>query len=204
MAKLFENFSFNTVGYEFESAIRSFRKSFELSRSALEADVEKIRADLEAYLAGDEFVGERTDEGDIIWEQDRIYEMDIEAAEDAVLELRRTYMIAIYHAWERAIRRQTKTDVHSHALLVEAAKKDHIEPLPELEKVSQLVNLLKHNNAKWAKKLLDSWPDVVTPGILGRRDGDYYSSVILTDDHIEEILRAAAASGPVGFPDRQP
>jgi hypothetical protein len=112
-------------------------------------------------------------------------------------------VIAIYHSWERAIRRQTKTDVQSHTLLVEAAKKDHIEPLPELERVSQLVNLLKHNNAKWAKKLLDSWPDVVTPRILDRKDGDYYSSVILTDDHIEEILTLAASSGPVGFPDRK-
>lgn len=102
MTNPFSNLVFSVVGYEYESSIRTFRRSFELSRTALEADVEKIRSDLAAYLAGDEWIGERTEHGHVLWDQERTYELDIEAAEEAIQDLRRTYVIAIYHRWERA------------------------------------------------------------------------------------------------------
>jgi hypothetical protein len=192
------------VGYEFESSIKSFRKSFELSRTALADAAEKIRSDLAAYLAGDEWIGERTEDGHTIWDQEQVYEMEIEAAEEAIQELRQTYLIAIYHRWERAVRLYTKSDEQSHAKLVRDAEKHGIHPLPKVENISQLVNLLKHNNLRWAEKVRTSWPDVMNPHILNRKDGDFSASVVLTDDHVYEVLNAVAASGPVAFPGKQP
>jgi hypothetical protein len=204
MSSLGFNLQFSVIGYEFESSIRTLKKSFELSRAALDVEVGRIRNDLAAYLASGEFIGERTDEGDIIWDQERAYEMDIEAAEEAIEELRRTYVIAIYHRWERGVRLSTRSDEHSHLKLVKVAEKHGIHPLPVLEKISHLVNLLKHNNAKWDEKLLASWSDVVHANILNRRDGDFCASIVLTDKHIEEILNAVAVSGPVAFPNGRP
>ncbi len=66
MTKLFADLTFSVIGYEFESSISAFRKSFELSRAALAAEAARIRSDLDAYIAGDEFIGERTEDGHTI------------------------------------------------------------------------------------------------------------------------------------------
>lgn len=188
--KPFANFYFSVVGYEFQVAIKSLKETYTASSIALNEKAVRLSHELDDYNSSGEFIGERAEEGHIVWEQDDLLGHQIEAIAETTQELRKAYAIAVYHLWERAARLYTHSKA-DHSRLVAALAAVEMEPvvaIPELTGLWHLVNYLKHLNPSWLEKLRISWPEVTKRG-----------AVVLSEWHMETVFNAAALSGPVGF-----
>lgn len=146
--------------------------------------------------AGGERIGEWED-GHRLWEQDQVIGLQIDDAEESVMDLRKAYVLAIYHHWERAARRWTRiSDRAAHDKLAKATR-DLGYPIDiRLEAVRDLVNTLKHNNVERAKQLFASWPEVLKADPAARPQLDWYSMVSLQDRHVHEACQIVRRSGP--------
>lgn len=147
---------------------------------------------------GGEWIGERDEDGYRLWDQEQILDMQIEANNEALLALRKAFVIALYHYWERAIRVTVGGDDRAdHAKLVTLAAAKGIVVRPELDAIRDLANLLKHDNARWGNALLQSWSGLFAPGFQPRPGRtDWYDSVRITDDDVVRAFEAVVASGP--------
>jgi len=129
-------------------------------------------------------------------------------AEEALLLVRKAFVIAIYHLWERGARRWApqKKKKPNHSDLV-AALTDAAIVIDKagLEELRLLVNCLKHNSDD-ARKLYglrrdlfddDFDPDAIHPGTdKPFVNIDWAEQVMLTNDNVESYLRVVQNSGP--------
>ncbi|AEH86626.1 hypothetical protein Mesop_2148 [Mesorhizobium opportunistum WSM2075] len=192
--------NFNFHGYRFQESTKILYASFRLAVQALRADVERAQNEAVAYQkyldAGGEWIGERED-GHVIWDQEQVLDMQIEASDEALMALRKAFVIALYHYWERAIRVSTGDDKAKHDVLVALASAKGITIKPGLSPVRDLVNLLKHDNARWGIALRQSWSNLFHPGFQpGAARVDWYNAVTLTDDDVALVFETVAGSGP--------
>lgn len=74
--KIFGDLVSNRIGYEYEHAMSAYRKNFEISHAAIAAEIERINRDLEEYRSSGEFIGEKADDGQTIWDQEQTYEVE--------------------------------------------------------------------------------------------------------------------------------
>lgn len=192
--------SFNMLGFSYQQGVDWLETGFATSAPAMVELRAKLSRDLEAYeasvLAGGERIGEWED-GHRLWEQDQLFAIQMEDAEESLMDLRKAYVLAIYHHWERAARRWSRISTHAKHDKLVTATRDLGYPIdPRLEGVRDLVNTLKHNNAATASKLFLSWPDVLRADPAKRPDMDWYSVVHLGDRHVHEVCEIVRASGP--------
>jgi hypothetical protein len=193
--------NFSVVGYKYQRGLDALIASYHHSNSAL-TDRAHRNLVLEAQYGdlieqGGPEIGEWDEDGFRVWSQDQVLALDVEIAEAAVGELRKAFLIAIYHHWERAIRVVTGDMKAKHADLIKKAVNHNISISPELERVVRAANALKHNNDKRGGELHDIWPEVFGGLFFKPKPGiDWYAAIDLDDKHIEMAVNAVAASGP--------
>jgi hypothetical protein len=192
--------NFNLLGFAFQQGVNWLETGFATAALALRAQFENRESDLEAYkahvAAGGERIGEWED-GLTLWEQDDILAIHIDDAEEALMDLRKAYVMAAYHHWERSARRWTRAGPHAkHAKLVSATVALGYPLSGQLTGLHDLVNTLKHNSARWAAALASSWPEVLTADPAAMPEQDWYRAVELTDAHVHQACEIIRRSGP--------
>lgn len=196
--------SFNVYGYDLDSAVKIIRGGLNAAERALKEDEDRVSSDMaennRQIEAGKIRGGEATSDGELDYDPNEIYAYDFMTIESTQMEVRKSMMIALYHAWERVARRMTgKTGPRdNHAALEAAMAEQGITLTPELDHLRRLVNLVKHNSKE---KLLQLWtvrPDLFYTGFDPERHfPDDWSDTVRLDDHqIAGFFAAVAASGP--------
>lgn len=189
---------FNLYGYVYQSGLDVLRRSYTVAAGAHAAEAARIRTNLDAYHRDGVWIGERDEDGTIIWDQEQILEFDIQAAEEAMLILRKTYVVAAYHHWEKCAQTWVGLKARGgHADLAKRARRANVPQSPDLERVYRLANTLKHSNDRTGLKLLEAWPEMLperdqwTP-----RGAQWFDAVHLEDADVTTIFDVVAASGP--------
>lgn len=197
MAKL----NFNMQGLVFQGGVDTLRSGFDTAVDALRSAWTRSQQDLEAYEAAvaadpSQWIGEEED-GHVLWEQSQMLEISIADAEEALLALRKAFVIAVYHHWERAARRWTLLTVRADHKALSAGTLATGYPVnPKLEAVLHLVNTLKHDSATKGERLLAAWPEVFSPGFTPTSRTHWYEAVRVTDAQVLEVCEIVASSGP--------
>lgn len=198
MAKL----NFDMRGYAFKAGLDVLREGYASASKALTADVERVKSEATAYEASDEFIGEHDDEGNLLWEQGQVLNMQQETAEEALMALRKAFVLVLYHHWERAIRAYTGSGKSAdHEKLVRRARDNGFPVDGRLDVVRDLANALKHDKGA---RLQESWPEVLTLGARSHQPRDWYEAIRLEDTHVVEVFEIIAQSGPKIWPEGKP
>ncbi|MBB2157734.1 hypothetical protein HLH33_15705 [Gluconacetobacter diazotrophicus] len=156
---------FSPLGFIYQAALDALRLAADTAESALASQLAAKRAELAAYNAGTVFIGERDADGYRIWEQDQVLEIAIERLAEALLEVRRTFVISAYHHWEVSVvswarhADPTAKDPGHHDQLVAKAADLGYPADPELCKVRRLANLFKHDSSTARAALEQAVPD---------------------------------------------
>jgi Ni/Co efflux regulator RcnB len=192
---------FNAHGYVFQSGLEILSRSYASAWSALAGDVERAADDAFGYQQaleeGAEFIGDRDEDGNVIWSREEELDHDHQVAEEALRTLRRAYVISMYHHWERGVRTWTgDNDTRGHAKMVKKLAKLGLQVHPKLEVVRIVTNLLKHDNDDWGQRLLVVDSGLVDQGSTRSFVPGWYDRVVLSDNHMTEFFNAVAASGP--------
>lgn len=192
MAKL----DFSMRGFIYESGLDCLRDSF---TAAVEGIQVKLQEESEAWDSetGDYAIEPQfAENGSVVFDPGDVYSYKVEALEDAHVELRKAFAIAIYHFWERKMRTYGKLEKGNHKIFTEVAESLGIKIPSEFARVYRLANALKHNSAGTLNKLHDEWSEV--SGVLFKVEGtrDWYSRINLTDDHIYYLLDLTKQAGP--------
>jgi hypothetical protein len=189
-------------GYAFDSGLGILREGYKSAAAALRADIERVKAEAAAYEASDEFIGERDDDGYVLWEQNQVLDMQRETAEEALMAFRRAYAIVLYHFWEREIRTFTESGASAdHEKLVKRAGEKGFPIDARLNAVRDLANALKHNKGA---NLQASWPEVLTLHARTGQPRNWYDAIQPTDEHLTEAFEIIAGSGPQIWPNGKP
>ena len=157
--------NFSPRGYAFQSGIDVLRKSAGAGLAALRTETSELRLKLEAYRKAGAFVAERDDEGHIIWDEEDRLQLEIKIGEEAMMELRKAFVVATYHHWERSVLRWAarnaqvmtldgvgaKTKRLDHGKLRAAAEKAGFRADAHMSSVVALANFLKHGSAHWGE-----------------------------------------------------
>ena len=192
----------NLQGYIFQEGVTVLTAAYHAAADALNEEWGRAKEEALAYQEGVEngtveWIGERDDEGYVLWDQEQIHEMEVESKVEGLAALRKAFALSIYHHWERGARIWTGNDDKDHKKLVKAVEAKGIKVHPRLEAVKDLANLLKHDNDKRGADLLKSWPQVLPSGFKkGANRTDWYGAVKLTNSHLDEAFNIVAASGP--------
>lgn len=180
--------------YQFEHGLRMLEKGYTAARDALQADIERTKAEAIAYekhLAnGGEWIGEFED-GHILWEQSQIYEAEINDVELALLDVRKAFIIALYHYWEHSAT-AWKGSYGSHHELAQFCASEGYGPSPELDAVRYLANYLKHgpkSRTDWLDRLRRNYPTFMPKGPVEGLFG-------LSDESVFKVAAIIFASGP--------
>jgi len=114
------------------------------------------------------------------------------------MALRKAFVIALYHHWERAIRASAAGANGNHDKLVKRAQAKGILIDARIGALRDLVNALKHDSDRCGKALLSSWPDIFSPNFQpGTLKTDWYRAVSLKDHHVVEAFEIVSGSGPI-------
>lgn len=194
--------TFNMQGYAFQEGIRVLIAAHETTADALHEELQRAKENALAYQeeveSGErEWIGERDEDGNIIWDQEQVHDMEIESKVEGQAAVRKAFILALYHHWERSARTWTGSDKRDHDKLVAAVEAEGTPTHPRLGAVRDLANLLKHDNDKWGDAVLQSWPGVFPYGFAkasGRTN--WYDAVRLSDTQLVDAFNIVAGSGP--------
>jgi len=195
-------FPWNLQGYVFQEGVTVLIAAYHAASEALREEWERAKEEAQAYQDGVdrgeiEWIGERDEDGSILWDQEQVHDLEIESKVEGMAALRKAFALSIYHHWERGARKWTGNDVNDHDKLVRAVEAIGIPISPRLKAVKDLANLLKHDNDKRGDDLLESWPQVFRPGFKkGENRTDWYGAINLTDAQLTEVFNIVAKSGP--------
>lgn len=194
--------TFNMQGYVFQEGIRVLIAAHGTAADALHEELERAKEDALAYQEAvergeTEWIGERDEDGHVIWDQEQVHDMEIESKVEGQAAVRKAFILALYHHWERSARIWTGSDKRDHDKLVAAVVAAGTTIHPRLGAVRDLANLLKHDNDKWGHALLQSWSAIFPYGFTQRPGRtNWYDAVRLSDAHLVEAFNIVAASGP--------
>lgn len=191
---------FNAHGFVFQSGLDILRSSFLEAEEALSSSLERAKDEAFAYQQAQEqgagWVGERDDDGHIIWDQQTLLDNNVEVAQEANYAVRCAFAVSIYHHWERSALRWLDEKQLAHPTLVSKVRALGYKVDPKMDEIRLLVNALKHGNAHWGLKLFELGNPYFEKGFCPNDKTDWYDAVRLTHDQIEEIFNVVAASGP--------
>lgn len=195
-------FSFNLQGYVFQQGVQVLLSAYETAADALTEALNRAHDDKAAYLAeaaidDTAWIGERDEEGHVIWDQEQVHDMEIEAKAEALEAVKKAFVISVYHHWERSARIWTGNDHRDHARLVKSVERLGYPISPRLHALRDLANLLKHDNDKRGADLFKSWPAVL-PSVHQNpeRRTNWYEAVRLKNQDLTDVFNIVAASGP--------
>lgn len=198
--------SFDAKGYLFQEKLNALRSGFETASKTLSKELDDVRTAATQYRQsmenGGDWIGERDDDGSILWDQENLLEMQEDAAHDTLLAFRKAYVITAYHHWERGMQSWTKSN--SSAGFSDLLKKAEDRGLivhERLELVRDLANTLKHNKKSAGQRLLSKWPDLFRPGLQPDKVRDWYEAMNLEDADVYEVFDIVARSGPRARPE---
>ncbi|WP_156941716.1 hypothetical protein [Mesorhizobium sp. WSM2561] len=179
--------------YQFEHGLRMLEKGYVAARDALQAEIERTKIEAVAYeeaLAnGGEWIGELED-GRILWEQSQVYDAQIDDVHHALFEVRKAFVIALYHHWEHSAA-GWKGGYAAHDELAKYCAGEGYGPSPELGAVQCLANHLKHgpnSRTDWLGLLRNNYPS-----FLARGSGFLFG---LSEDDLYKVAATILASGP--------
>jgi len=179
--------------YQFEHGLRLLEKGYTAARDALQAEIERTKVEAAAYeeaLAnGGEWIGEYED-GHILWEQSKVYETQIDDVHHALFEVRKAFVIALYHHWEHSAAGWNGGPA-SHSELAQYCANAGYGPSPELDAVRCLANHLKHgpnSGTDWLGRLRKDYPS-----FLPYRPGVVFG---LSEDTLYKVAAVILSSGP--------
>lgn len=196
----------------FVDRIKRLRSAYRSACAPFDDELKQLEHDADVFQR-------RVDEGTVQWPEfdeetglSRDYGEEFaerrQDAEDVLLLVRKAFVVAIYHLWERGAQRwvlqKNKRPRHKElvAVLTEAAI---VIDEARLNELGVLANCLKHNSDD-ARKLYgrrrdlfteDFDPDAILSG-TGKppRTIGWAEHVVLTDESIESYLQTIQSSGP--------
>jgi hypothetical protein len=213
---------FNYEGFEYQAGLDSIERAAIAGLGALQDDLFKNAKCLQQYRSEGVFEGERDENGTTIYEVCDDFRFEMAVAVDSQNELRRAFVLAAYHFWERSVVRwalvrnlkpkSKKKDKNEGAFqgydeLKTAAENEVINypPHPDLQAVSQIANVLKHESKKSQKKLKEDhpalWAELMNVVHLpfGRPEG-----LKISDPIMRKIFEIIRQSGPYVSPEKKP
>lgn len=194
-------FTFNAHGYAYQDSIRVLRLSFQAAEDALLDDLDRAKDEAMAWQQsldmGGEWIGERDEDGHVLWDRQTLLDFRVEDSRQATDMLRKAFLIAIYHHWERSACTWTGLAKTDHAKLTKAVSALGYPLHPGLDTLRVMANTLKHDNDGWGGKCLAQRPDLFPYGFTPVPGKTRWSMVLtLHSRHIEEAFDAIARSGP--------
>lgn len=190
---------FNAWGYSFQEGALTLQRAYQAAEDALSGDLDKATEEAATYRHnvqnGAEPEQELDDGGYLVFDQGDILNMNIEAASGALSAMRKAFVLAFYHHWERSARQWTKLDNAKHDKLSAAVLAMNYPIESGLGGVRDLANTIKHNSAQWGSKLAASWPATLPTGAPKGSD-DWYDSVELSAKLMQDVGHIIAHSGP--------
>lgn len=211
-------FVFSPRGYVYQSGLDCIRLAAKSGQNSLQEAISFKQEQLKQYEADSVFVGERDEDGYVLWEQNDILNLDIERLQEALLELRRAFALTAYHYWETSVYQwfhQENPETQSINLgnyrnlaktLKDLGNKDpSLQNIPDknLCIVSHISNVIKHTSDNSKEYLSKNMPiELVgiiknTPKIYGNRP-----QVYLEEHHLNWIFDVIAHSGPIANSNR--
>ncbi|AAW62098.1 Hypothetical protein GOX2366 [Gluconobacter oxydans 621H] len=129
-------------------------------------------------------------------------------AYEAIATVRKAFIIQAYHNWEKFVCKCFSQTFPSEKVprgfddLSKAAERMGFILHPELNLVSDLSNVLKHDSKKSCERLLSEWPKLFSPDpeILSKElddeDINWTSNIKIDDKWIDKIFSILEKSGP--------
>lgn len=208
MAKL--DFNFWASDYEHRltvlaDTLAAAEGALNAKSAEIEALAKKYEADVEAGIVPNEEEYEE-ETGAMIWSRSWGYDQDLEVINEGLVSLRKAFVVALYHHWERTAQRWTGVDSTSgNYALLQAVRDKGRSPPNRLQHVYHLNNVLKHNSQKFGPMLLREWPEMfMFSHMLQQRvdkgdvSFDWAERVAISADQMHEIFDVIRASGPSG------
>lgn len=184
--------------YQFEHGLRMLEKGYSAARDSLENEIKRIEIESKAYetsLAnGGKWIGERDEEGYTLWDQSRLYDLQIEDIHSALFEVRKAFVIALYHFWEDAAALWNGKQA-THEKLERYCSDVGYGPSPDLGAVRCLANHLKHgsnSHSDWLVQLRGKYPTFLPP-----QRGPIF---VFWEDTLLKVAAAIYESGPTAQP----
>ena len=202
---------FNPYAYDLETAVGLVRRGLQAAERAMQEDEERVAAEMaenNRRIAAGEVEGATFDsDGDLLNDPNEGYHYDFMDIESTQMEVRKSMMIALYHAWERVVRKLTRltSSKHNHTELEAALAEMNILVTPEVDHLRRLVNLVKHNSKEKMLKLWEVRPDLFYRGFKPDEHfpDDWSDTVRLDNEQIADFFTAVIVSGPTHDHPRQ-
>jgi len=170
---------------------------------------EQAKAFQQLVDAGEAQWDETDEERGITYSYGEVFSERTSDSNDALLVLRKAFVIVIYHYWERGALRWVSHSKkrHNHGDLVEALQSNGVSlDVEGLNQLNMLVNCLKHNSRKSGPDLYRARHDLFEPGIdpsathpgTGKlfRNLDWAENIVLIDDNMEQFFTTVRSSAP--------
>tara|TARA_R110002020_G_scaffold25225_6_gene82117 strand:- start:1791 stop:2411 length:621 start_codon:yes stop_codon:yes gene_type:complete len=196
-AALFSN-KVDRLRLAFHAAVAPFHSELAELQTQHDAHAAKVQAKQAVWEEFDEETGSGWSFGEDLAERR-------EDADDALLTIRKAFVMAVYHLWERSAQRWGKSD-DDHKGLVKALAKAGIGVDSRLGELHLLVNCLKHNSKKAAPELFANVPSLFAPDfdpnalntITGKPFSriDWAENIVLTDADVDRYLDVVLNSAP--------
>lgn len=165
--RLLAPFNFNFYGYDYERGITVLSEGLSAATQALEEKRSGAEAAWKTYedavMSGEVEEEEERDEetGSLLWSRSLAFEYDIKLIDEGIAALRKAFVMALYHHWERIVCQWTDAPIGSnHKKLVARIKAKGVDLPAQFEHIYLLNNVLKHNSASAGPSLLEVWPDL--------------------------------------------
>ncbi|MGN7772192.1 hypothetical protein [Phyllobacterium sp. 22552] len=192
------SFFFDVRSYKLHFGLDLLQSSFEISMEALYERIRSAEAKLAHYMENGGIV-ERDAEGNVIFDEVIVHEFELEEATECANTFRKSFMMSIYHQWERYARSVVGSNEFTHPKLIAKLDAKGIVTDPSITEIHCLVNVIKHNSRAWAEKLFDKNPNLFSTlfAKLPDKEIDWYEALILTDNDVMRLIGIIRNSVPL-------
>lgn len=205
-------FIFSPRGYVYQSGLDCIRLAAESGQISLQETIAFKQEQLKQYEENGVFVGDRDEDGNVLWEKSDLLNLDIERLQEALLELRRAFALTAYHYWETSVYQwfyQENPGAPSKNLGNYEKLTDTVRDLGKkdpalgniqnenLRIVSHISNIIKHTSEKSKEYLSRNMPNELVGTIKNTRD--IYGNrpqIYLEEHHLNWVFDVIAHSGP--------
>lgn len=194
MAILPESFK----AFQFQSGLEIVRDSFRASITTMIEASDRAHATHLEYVASGDDDREYDDDGILVRGTEHDLGYESMNAGLALSVIREAFITSAFHYWERSARAWTGL-AHTRYRFqhLEAAVQEKYGVHPRLTHLNTLNNLLKHDNAELAEKLVIDWPSLFRPPLASLFPVDKpVRRRAISDDHVETAFVIVSASGP--------
>ncbi|WP_438852497.1 hypothetical protein [Brevundimonas nasdae] len=194
-------FVFNAHGYAYQQGVLSLQRAYQSANDALTTELDVAKEQAATYdhnvENGMPRIQQVDDDGYVIFDEADALNMNISAADAALGEMRKAFVLAIYHHWERGARLWTGLKHGKMTTIAGAVEALGYPIAPGLLGLNNLANLIKHANPEGGLKLQASWPSTLhLTNWAGVPGFDWQDAIYLHDSHVHEAIDIIGASGP--------